>query len=66
MTNANEAGFGLSTTEVKRRHLLLKALLGGLATGLIAYGIIECRKSPPIYESLRFRNQTPATIATIS
>jgi CIC family chloride channel protein len=33
---AAQPGFGLGTEEVKRRHILLKALLVGLSTGLIA------------------------------
>jgi hypothetical protein len=33
-----------------------------LISRLIAYGIAEWRQCPPIYEALRFRNQSPAII----
>lgn len=36
MSNANEPGFGLGTQEVKRRHILPKALVVGLVAGLLA------------------------------
>ena len=38
MSFNQETSFGLSGSEIKRRHLLLKALLVGLATGLLASG----------------------------
>ncbi|HTJ78784.1 MAG TPA: H(+)/Cl(-) exchange transporter ClcA [Rariglobus sp.] len=36
MTPSQEAGSGLRTAEVKRRHILLKALLVGVAAGVVA------------------------------
>ena len=36
-----QPGFGLGTTEVKRRHILLKALLVGLVAGLLASAFRE-------------------------
>ena len=34
----HDAGFGLGTNEVKRRHILLKALVVGIVAGLLASG----------------------------